>query len=72
MCFGLTNALDEFMDLMKRVSRIYLHSFLIIFVDDNMVYSKNEGEHMDHLMIAFKVLAEHQLFAKYRKCEFLF
>ena len=49
MSFGLTNAPTAFMDLMNRVFRIYLDSFVIVFTVDILVYSKNEGDHMDHL-----------------------
>ena len=72
MSFGLTNAPVAFMDLMYRVFRNYLDSFLIVFIDDILVYSKSEGEDMGHLRIVFKVLKENQLFYKYSKCEFWF
>ena len=70
MSFGLTSALTTFIDLMNRVFRSNLDSFVIVFIDDILVYSKNKGEHMDHLRVVFHVLKELQLFAKYRKCEF--
>ena len=70
MSFGLTNAHTSFMDLMNRVFQSYLDSFVIIFIDDILVYSKNEGDHMDHLTVVLQVLKENQLFAKYRTCEF--
>ena len=59
------------MDLMIRVFRSYLYSFVIVFTDKMSVYSKNEGEHMDHLTVVLHVFKENQLFSKYRKCEFL-
>ena len=58
------------MDLMNRVFRNYLDSFVIVFIDDILIYSKNEGDHMNHLRVVLQVLKEHQLFAKYSKCEF--
>ena len=70
MSFGLTNALDYFKDLINRVFRDYLDSFVIVFIDDILVYSKNEYEHMDQLRVVFQVLKEYQLFVKYSKCEF--
>ena len=70
MSFGLTNAPTAFMDLMKRVFQNYLDSFVIVFIDDILVYSKNVGDHMNHLRLVLQVLKEHQLFAKYSKCEF--
>ena len=68
MSFGLTNALAVFMDLMNRVFLNYLYSFVIVFIDDILVYSKNEVDHMVHLMVVLQTLKEHQLFAKYSKC----
>ena len=70
MSFGLTNAPTKFMDLMNRVFQSYLDSFFIVFIDDMLVYSKNEGDHMDHLRVVLQVLKEYKLFAKYSKCEF--
>ena len=70
MSFGLTNAPVTFMDLMNRVFRSYQDSFVIVFIDDILVYSENEGDHMDHLRVVLQVLKENQLFGKYRKCEF--
>ena len=71
MSFGLTNAAEIFMDLMNRVFQNYLDSFVIFFIDDILVYSKNESDHMVHLRVVLQNFKEHQLFAKYRKCEFL-
>ena len=70
MSFCLTNTLTTFMDLMNRVFLNYLDSFVIVFIDDILVYSKNEGEHMDHLGVLLQVLKKHQLFTKYGKCKF--
>ena len=69
MSFGITNAL-ALMDLMNRVFRSYLDSFVIVFIDDILVYSENEGDHMDHLRVVLQVLKENQLFSNYSKCEF--
>ena len=70
MSFGLTNASTTFMDLMNKVFWNYLDSFVIVFIKEILVYSKNEGEHMDHLGVVLQVLKENQLFAKCCKCEF--
>ena len=70
LCHLDSHAPMEFMDLMNRVFRNYLDSFFIVLIDDILVYSKNEVDHMGHLRIVLKILKEHQLFAKYRKCEF--
>ena len=70
MYFGLTNAPVTFMDFMNRVFWNFLDSFVIVFIDDILVYTKSEDEHMDYLGVVVQVLKEHQLFAKYSKCEF--
>ena len=67
MSFDLTNAQTTFMVLMNRVFQNYLDSFVIVFIEDILVYSKNKGEHMDHLRVVLQFLKEHQLFAKYSK-----
>ena len=56
MSFGLTNAPMVFMDLMNRVFLSYLDSFVIVFIDNILVYSKNDGDHMDHLRVVLQVL----------------
>ena len=71
MYFGLTNAPTTFMDFMNRVFQNYLDSFVIVFIDDILGYSKCEDDHMGHLRILLHVLKEHQIFPKYSKCEFL-
>jgi hypothetical protein len=68
--FGLSNALAIFMFLMNGVFRDYLDKFVIVFLDDILVYSKSEEEHEQHLRMVMKVLREHQLYAKLRKCSF--
>ena len=70
MLFGLTNAPATFMDLMHRVFQLYLDQFVVVFVDDILVYSKSEEEHEDHLRIVLQALREHRLYAKFSKCEF--
>ncbi|KAL2937256.1 Transposon Ty3-I Gag-Pol polyprotein, partial [Bienertia sinuspersici] len=70
MPFGLTNAPAVFMDLMNRIFRPYLDKFVVVFIDDILVYSKNESEHEEHLRIVLQVLRENKLYAKFSKCEF--
>ncbi|KAJ4780980.1 polyprotein [Rhynchospora pubera] len=70
MPFGLTNAPAAFMDLMKRVFRDLLDSFVVVFIDDILVYSRSYEEHTEHLRIVMNRLREHKLFAKFSKCEF--
>ena len=64
MPFGLTNAPTAFMDLVNRVFHPYLDQFVVVFIDDIMVYSKNEQEHEQHLRIVLQTLREKQLYAK--------
>ena len=68
--FGLTNAPTTFMDLMHRVFQPYLDHFVIVFVDDILIYSQSEWEHEYHLRIVLQLLRDHQLYAKFSKCEF--
>jgi hypothetical protein len=68
--FGLSNAPAIFMCLMNGVFREYLDKFLIVFLDDILIYSKSEEEHEHHLRMVLKVLREHQLYAKLSKCSF--
>ena len=70
MSFGLTNAPAAFMDLMNRAFRPFLDRFLIVFIDDIIVYSNSEGEHARHLGFVLQTLRDHQLYAKFSKCEF--
>ena len=70
MPFGLTNAPAAFMDLMNRVFRPYLDQFVVVFIDDILVYSKDAQEHEHHLRIVLQTLRENQLFAKLSKCDF--
>ena len=68
--FGLTNAPATFMCLMNSVFSRYLDKFVLVFLDDILVYSKNEKEHEEHLRLTLKLLREHQLYAKLSKCDF--
>ncbi|GJZ58579.1 putative reverse transcriptase domain-containing protein [Tanacetum coccineum] len=70
MPFGLTNVPTVFMDLMNRVRKPYLDNFVIIFIDDILIYSKNNKEHEGHLKLVLRLLKEEKLFAKFSKCEF--
>ena len=70
MPFGLTNAPAAFMDLMNRVFGPYLDKFVIFFIDDILVYSSSKEEHAEHLRIVLQTLREHQLYAKFIKCQF--
>jgi hypothetical protein len=70
MSFGLTNAPALFMNLMNSVLMDYLDKFVVVFIDDIMIYSQSEVEHADHLSMVLQRLREHQLYAKLSKCEF--
>ena len=70
MPFGVTNAPGVFMDYMNRVFHPYLDSFVVVFIDDILVYSKTREEHEEHLRIVLHTLRDRQLYAKLSKCEF--
>nr|GFB44910.1 hypothetical protein [Tanacetum cinerariifolium] len=70
MPFGLTNAPTIFIDLMNRVCRPYLDKFVIMFIDDILIYSKTQEEHVEHLRIVLELLKKEKLYAKFSKCEF--
>ena len=70
MPFGLTNAPAFFMDLMQRIFRPFIDHFVIVFIDDILIYSRDMTEHARHLRIVLQTLRDHQLFAKFSKCEF--
>ena len=70
MSFGLMNAPAHFMYLMNSVFMPELDKFVVVFIDDILVYSKNKKEHVEHLRIVLTRLREHQLYAKFSKCDF--
>jgi hypothetical protein len=70
MPFGLTNAPAMFMDLMNRVFQPYLDQYVVVFIDDILVYSNSHLEHEQHLRVVLQTLRENQLYAKLDKCEF--
>nr|GEV17787.1 putative reverse transcriptase domain-containing protein [Tanacetum cinerariifolium] len=70
MPFGLTNAPAVFMDLMNRVCKSYLDKFVIVFIDDIIIYSRNKEEHANHLRIILELLRKEKLYAKFSKCDF--
>ena len=70
MSFGLTNAPAAFMDLMNRVCKPMLDRSVIVFIDDILIYSKNEGDHACHLREVLERLRKEKLYAKFSKCEF--
>nr|CAD40092.2 OSJNBb0012A12.10 [Oryza sativa Japonica Group] len=71
MSFGLTNAPAFFMNLMNKVFMEYLDKFVVVFIDDILVYSQSDEDHQQHLRLVLGKLREHQLYAKLSKCEFL-
>ncbi|KAL8105920.1 hypothetical protein AgCh_029652 [Apium graveolens] len=70
MSFGLTNAPAAFLDLMNRIFKEYLDKFVIVFIDDILIYSKTEEDHAEHLRTALEILRKKKLYAKFSKCEF--
>ncbi|GJS39190.1 putative reverse transcriptase domain-containing protein [Tanacetum coccineum] len=70
MPFGLTNAPAIFMDLMNSICRSYLDKFVIVFIDDILIYSKTQEEHVEHLRLVLELLKKEKLYAKFSKCEF--
>lgn len=70
MPFGVTNAPTAFMDLMNRVFKEYLDEFVIVFIDDILIYSKNKEDHDNHLRLVLQRLREKELYGKFKKCEF--
>jgi hypothetical protein len=70
MSFGLTNTLAYFMYLMNKVFMEYPDKFVVVFIDDILIYSKTEAEHEQHLRLVLEKLKVNQLYAKFNKCEF--
>nr|ABA95128.1 retrotransposon protein, putative, Ty3-gypsy subclass [Oryza sativa Japonica Group] len=70
MSFGLTNAPAFFMNLMNKVFMEFLDKFVVVFIDDILIYSKSEEQHEQHLRLVLEKLKEHQLYAKFSKCDF--
>jgi len=68
--FGLTNAPANFMDLMHHAFQPFLDKFIVIIIDDIIIYSKSEEEQKEHLRTVLQTLREHKLYAKLNKCEF--
>jgi hypothetical protein len=70
MSFGLTNAPAYFMNLMNKGFKEYLDKFVVVFIDNILIYSKNDSEHEEHLRMVLKKLWDNQLYAKFTKCDF--
>ena len=68
--FGLTNAPATFMCHMNSAFNRYLEKFILVFLDDILIYSKNEEEHEEHLRLTLQLIREHKLYAKLSKCDF--
>ena len=70
MAFGLTNALAAFMDLMNKIFKKHLEKFVIVFIDDILIYSPTAEKHAERLRMTLEILRKEKLFAKFSKCEF--
>ena len=64
MPFDMTNASAAFMDLINRVFRSHLDRFVVVFIDDILIYSRTQEEHAEHLRVALQILRDHSLYAK--------
>ena len=71
LLFGLTNTPATFMTLMNNIFQLYLDKFVIVYLDDILIYSKTKEEHLKHVHIILETLRKHQLYAKLAKCEFI-
>ena len=71
LCFGLTNAPGTFQNIMNDVLRDVIDKFVIVYLDDIVVYSKNNAEHFKHLQIVLQLLRDHELYANLTKCKFV-
>jgi Reverse transcriptase (RNA-dependent DNA polymerase) len=71
LCFGLTNALSTFQAVMNRVLEPFLDKFVTVYMDDILVYSADPARHAEHVRLVFQRLAEHQMYAKRSKCDFV-
>jgi hypothetical protein len=70
MSFGLTNAPTYFMNMMNKMFMEYLDRFVVVFIDDILIYSKSDSDHEEHLRLVLQKLRDNQLYTKYSKCEF--
>jgi hypothetical protein len=70
MSFGLTNAPTYFMNLMNKVFMEYLDRFVVLFIDNILIYYRSESDHEEHLRLVLQKLRDNQLYAKFSKCEF--
>ena len=70
LSFGVTNAPAIFMDYMNKIFQPYLDHFVIVFIDDILIYSESQEQHTEHLRVLLGILKEHQLYEKLSKCEF--
>ena len=70
MPFGLTNAPATFMDLMNMIFHPYLDRFVIVFIDEILIYLGSKKDHEEHLRVVLQILRENQLYAKFSKCQF--
>ena len=68
--FGLTNALVAFIDIMNRIFQLHVDQFIVVFIDNILLYSKDQENHNTHLRVVLETLREEQLYAKLSKCEF--
>jgi len=70
MSFGIINAPASFMDVISRIYELCLNQYVVVFVNDMLIYSKNKKEHEEHLSVILQTLREKQLYAKFKKCKF--